>query len=323
MLQPNFTVSVEAENNGYVRFSIEPMEKGYGHTLGVSLRRVLLTSIEGSAISSVKLDRVNHQYTTLSGMKEDVVDFILNLKQLNLSLESGTDSAVVKLDAKGPGPVKGKDLILPPEVTLANPDLTLAMLSDSKAKLSAEITVTRGFGYSPASDRPTNTLGEIPVDAAYSPVQKVAYRVESTRVGRRTDFDKLVLEVWTNGTVNARDVLNKAAEILVAHFKQIFDPVVVDSPKEPTLETRLEDEVYKLTVEELDLPTRIANALRKGGYKSVKDLVGATNSDIAKVKNLGEKSVDVVADALAQKNLTLKADLNPETIWDIEYLVEN
>lgn len=314
MLQPNFTISVEEESGGYVRFCIEPMEKGYGHTLGVSLRRVLLNSIEGSAISSVKLEHVHHQFTTLSGMKEDVVDFILNLKQLNLNLQGEADSVVVKLTAKGPGLVTGKDLNLPPNVVLANPEQPLAMLADSKAKISAEITITRGFGYSPASDRPTSTLGEIPVDASYSPVKKVAYKVEATRVGRRTDFDKLILEVWTNGTVNPREVLNNAAEILVAHFKQVYDPVVIESPKEITLENRLEDEVFKLTVEELDLPTRIANALRKGGYKNVKDLVNAQKGDIAKVKNLGEKSVHVVADALAQKGLTLKEDTVTEAI---------
>lgn len=305
MLQPNFTVNLVDEANGYTQFAIEPLEKGYGQTLGVGLRRVLLSSIEGAAVSSVRLDGVQHQFTTVSGMKEDVVDFILNLKQLNLAVSGSESDLVAKIDVKGPKTVTGADISLPPNVTLGNPDLTLAVLADSKAKLSAEITISQGRGYSPAGDRPSNTLGEIPVDAAYSPVRKVAYRIEATRVGRRTDYDKLILEIWTNNTVSARDLLNKAARILVAHYQQVYEPVVVATPKEITISERFEDEVYRLTVEELDLPTRIANALRKGGYKTVRDLVNAQKADIAKVKNLGEKSVDVVSDALAQKNLHL------------------
>ncbi|OGV95991.1 DNA-directed RNA polymerase subunit alpha [Microgenomates group bacterium RBG_16_45_19] len=315
MLQPTFSVQIAEESQGYAKFIIEPLEKGYGQTLAVGLRRVLLTSMEGAAISSVRLEGVPHQFTTLAGMKEDVVDLILNLKQLNVALTGDTDSVTLKLDVKGPRSVTGADLPLPSTVVLANPDQPLCVLADSKAKLVAEITISKGRGYSLASDRPTGSLGEIPVDAAYSPVRKVAYKIEATRVGRRTDFDRLILELWSNGTIASREVLDRAAKILVAHFQQIYEPVIVETPKEMTFADRYEDEVYKLTVEELDLPTRIANALRKGGYKTVKDLVNAKKSDIAKVKNLGEKSVDVVAGALSQKDLTLAdaaVDSSPE-----------
>jgi len=314
MLQPTFTITHEIDEGNYTRFIIEPLEKGYGQTLGVSLRRVLLSSIEGAAITSVRIEGVQHQFTTLSGMKEDVVNFILNLKQLHVTIDTDASEIIARLDVKGPAKVTGQDIDLPAGVTLANPDQDLANLADSKSRLSAEITVSKGRGYSLASDRPTASLGEIPVDASYSPVVKVAYKIEATRVGRRTDFDKLILDVWTDGTIKSRVALDRAAEILVAHFKQVFEPVIVEMPKEIRLEDRLEDEVFKLTVEELDLPTRIANALRKGGYKTVKDLVNANHTDIAKVKNLGEKSVEVVAAALSQKGLTFSDDLknNPD-----------
>ncbi len=311
MLQPSFSLTEEISEAGYGKFIIEPLEKGYGQTLGVGLRRVLLSSIEGAAVTQVRIDGVQHQFTTLSGMKEDVVEFILNLKQLHLSLNSETEtSAVAKLSVKGPGTVTGKDIDLPSSVTLTNPEQPLAVLAGNKTSLNAEITIEAGRGYSLAADRPTTTLGNIPVDASFSPVIKVAYKIESTRVGRRTDYDKLILEVWTNATISPKEAVEKAARILVSHFQQVYAPVVVTAQVDERIEDRLEGEIYKLTVEELDLPTRIANALRKGGYKTVKDLTQAEKMAIAKVKNLGEKSVDVVAKALAQKGLTLKDDQN-------------
>lgn len=305
MLQPMFTVTAEEERSDYAKLIIEPLEKGYGQTLGVSLRRVLLNSIEGAAVTKVRIDGVQHQFSTLTGMKEDVVEVVLNLKQLRFALDKN-DAVTLKLSVKGPATVTGKDLQLPAGVTLANPDQVIAVLSDSKTKLNMEVTVEKGYGYALASDQSAPSLGEIPVDAAFSPVNKVAYKIEATRVGRRTDFDKLIMEVSTDGTISPKEVVDKAAKILVAHFKQVFDPIVVEAPKEVSLEDRLEDEVLRLTVEELDLPTRIANALRKGGYKTVKDLTMANRDEIAKVKNLGEKSVDSVISALAQKNLTIK-----------------
>jgi len=306
MLQPNFTVATEAIDANHARLTIEPLEKGYGHTLGVSLRRVLLTSIEGSAVTKVRIDGIQHQFSSLEGMREDVVEFILNLKQLRFNLENETE-VIVKLDAKGPKTVTGADLNLPAGVTLSNPDQELAILSGKKT-LSAEITVSRGLGYALASEQTVTTLGDIPVDASFSPITRVAYKVEATRVGRRTDFDKLIIETWTDGTIEAKDALDRAAKILVAHFKQIYDPIIVEPVEiEPEL-SPAENEVMRLTVEELDLPTRIANALRKGGYATVKDLCKADNDSIAKVKNLGEKSVDIVVAALSQKGLSLKGN---------------
>lgn len=306
MLQPNFTVAVEAIEDNHARLTIEPLEKGYGHTLGVSLRRVLLSSIEGAAVTKVRINGVQHQFSTLEGMREDVVELILNLKQLRFSLDK-EDEVIVKLNAKGPKTVTGQDINLPAGVTLANPEQELAILSGKK-NLSIEITISRGRGYSLASEQSVSTLGDIPVDASFSPIVRVAYKVEATRVGRRTDFDKLILETWTDGTIEAKEALDRAAKILVAHFKQIYDPIIVETEEvEPEL-TPEENEVMRLTVEELDLPTRIANALRKGGYATVKDLCKADNESIAKVKNLGEKSVDIVVFALKQKGLNLRGN---------------
>lgn len=304
MLQPYFTVAAEELADNHTKFIIEPLEKGYGHTLGVGLRRVLLGSIEGSAVTKVRIDGVQHQFSTLEGMTEDVVEFVLNLKQLRFKLEK-EDEVVIKLEASGQKIITGKDIQLPAGVVLANPEQELASLTGKSAKLVAEITVSKGRGYSPASEQASSTLGDIPVDASFSPISRVAYKVEATRVGRRTDFDKLVIDLWTDGTVDAREVLNRAARILVDHFKQVFDPVIVEVAEvEPEL-SPAESEVLRLTVEELDLPTRIANALRKGGYPTVKELSKANRESVAKVKNLGEKSVDIVIAALVQKGVSL------------------
>jgi DNA-directed RNA polymerase subunit alpha len=289
---------------------IEPLEKGYGHTLGVGLRRVLLSSIEGAAVNKVYIDSVQHQFSTLEGMSQDVTEFVLNLKQLNFRIDGDEEEVVVKVDLQGPATVTGKDVILPSNVYLANPDQELAVLADKKSQLRAEITIGKGMGYDPAADRPSTTLGEIPVDAAYSPVRKVAYKIEATRVGRRTDYDKLIMDVSTNGTIDPQEALEQASRILVGYYQQVFDPIVVDLPKEVTLEDRIEDESLRLTVEELDLPTRIANALRKGGYETVRDLTKAPKDEVAKVKNLGGKSVDSVAVALEQKGLSFADSQN-------------
>jgi DNA-directed RNA polymerase subunit alpha len=306
MLQPTFTIATETIEGNHSRLTIEPLEKGYGHTMGVSLRRVLLTSMEGAAVTQVRIDGIHHQFSSLEGMREDVVEFVLNLKQLNFHLE-GNEDVIVKVEAKGPMTVTGNDVMLPAGVLLANPDQELAVLADKNAKLNASITISKGRGYSVASERTVDTLGDIPVDASFSPIVRVAYKVEATRVGRRTDFDKLILDIWTNGTVDAKEALDRSAKILVAHFKQIFEPIVIEAPEVEMTLSPAENEVMRLTVEELDLPTRIANALRKGGYATVKDLITANRDNIAKVKNLGEKSVDIVVTALEQKGLGLSS----------------
>ncbi|NMB56967.1 DNA-directed RNA polymerase subunit alpha [Candidatus Beckwithbacteria bacterium] len=298
-----FLIKPIEEKRDYAKLVIEPLEQGYGHTIGNALRRVMLSSLKGAGISQVKIDGVGHKFTTLKGMKEDVVDFILNLKQVKVKYD-GDEPVDLYLDFKGKGEVKASDIEVPSGVEIINPELVLANLADDKSKLKAVITVESGFGYILAEERKVNTIGVIPVDTSFSPVSRVKVDVLQTRVGRRTDFDKLILELWTDGTVNPIDAVRQASEILIAYFKQIVEPVV---PEEKIIEEvdPKEKEIMRLTVEELDLPTRIANALRKGGYENVRDLSKASRDDIAKVKNLGGKSVDIVIEKLAEKGVNL------------------
>ena len=305
MNQPNFTVNVTEDKKGYSVVEFEPLERGFGQTLGNSLRRVLLSSLPGSAITKVKIDKINHQFTTLDGMSEDIVELILNIKQIRVASES-TEPVTMSLSTKGPGEVTAGMIETPAGVKIVNSDLHLATLA-AKSSLNVEFTVETGMGYSLAEERKTGSIGVIPVDALFSPIEKVSFKVESTRVGRRTDFDKLILSIWTNGTIKAKDAIDEAAKILVAQFTQVYNPVVIDESgvvaAAPVYSKQ--DEVLRLTVEELDLPTRIANALRKGGFKTVGDIVASTKSEISKVKNLGGKSVDIVEEAIEKKGLSL------------------
>ena len=304
MIQPTFTVTDEDKKSGYATLVLEPLEQGFGNTLGNALRRVLLSSLPGFAITSVKVKGVNHQFTTLDGLREDIVELILNLKQVRL--KSTANSAVtLTLIAKGKGVVTAGDIDTPAGVSVVNPELVIASLDD-KTTLEVEMTAEPGMGYSMAVDRKSPAVGVIPVDALFSPVVKVAYTIEATRVGRRTDYDKLNLQVWTDKTIDPKVALDEAAKILVAQFKQIYNPVVAQQGDVVGVQVVQPDDVLKLTVEELDLPTRIANALRKAGYKTVAELSQATKGEIAKVKNLGEKSVGTVEEALNAKGMSLK-----------------
>lgn len=303
MIQPTFTVSEENVKDGYALLVLEPLEQGYGNTLGNALRRVLLSSLPGFAITSAKVRGVNHQFTTLDGLREDIVDLILNLKQVRLK-STVAGPVTLTLSVKGKKTVTAGDIEVPAGVEVVNPELYIATLED-KATMDVEMTAESGMGYSMASDRKSEVVGIIPVDALYTPVVKVAYTVEATRVGRRTDFDKLKMQVWTDKTIEPKAALEEAAKILVAQFKQIYNPVVAQEAGAPVVVTQ-SDDMLKLTVEELDLPTRIANALRKAGYKTAGELSMATKSDVAKVKNLGEKSVGTVEEALNAKGLALK-----------------
>jgi len=299
MSDPMFEIKEEAKSENYGKFVISPLEQGYGLTIGNSLRRVLLTSLPGLSITTVKIAGIKHQFSTLSGMKEDIVEFILNLKKVRFS---GTTDASIKatLNATKPGVVKASDIKLAGATKIANPDFVLATLNKG-AKLEADITVESGVGYSPAEDRPTDVIGVIPVDASFSPVKRVSFKVEETRVGRLTNYDKLSLELWTDGTILSKDAVTSAAKILTSYFNQIVNPKKVEKPREEK-----KDElgaVGKLSVEEIGLPTRVANALIKAGYETVEALVSADRKDLVKVRNLGEKSLKIVAAALGQKGV--------------------
>lgn len=303
MIEPLFQIKKEKETKDFGHFVIEPLEPGFGQTLGNALRRVLLSALPGAAITQVKITGIKHKFSTLEGLREDIIEFILNLKQVKVGYE-GKKSVKVILDKTGPGEVKAGDIKTPATVTIANPDLVLGNLATKKNRLKAELMVESGYGYVPAEEKEIEKLGEIPVDAIFTPIIQVNYRVEATRVGRRTDLNRLVLEITTDGSIKPSQALKQAAEILVKYFHQIVEPK--KAPKKKTIETEMPDLTLRLTVEELDLPTRIANALRKGGYGTVGDLVAADEENLAKVKNLGEKSVKIVEAALAQKGVGLK-----------------
>ena len=300
MKQPLFEIKQEKGQENYAKFVIAPLTAGYGHTLGTALRRVLLGSLQGTAITKVQIVGVKHQFSTLKGLKEDMVEFLLNLKQVRLT-GSASEPQKLKLSAKGPKEVKAADIICPADIKVANPDLVLANLAKD-AKLEVKMETEVGVGYLPSEERKTSKIGLIPLDALFSPVMKVRYEVEETRVGRKTNFDKLILEVWTDGTIEPHDALIKAANIVVSYFNQIISPKKEakkkDSEKEDTL-----GPVGKLSVEEIGLPTRVANALVKAGYDTVEKLVKAKSEDLVKVRNLGEKSLKIIHIALGEKGV--------------------
>ena len=301
MNQPLFEIKEEKKSDNYGKFVITPLEQGYGNTLGNSLRRVLLTSLPGAAVTSVRISGVKHQFSTLKGMKEDIVEFVLNLKKVRFTYE-GDKPVSGKLSVKGAGEIRAKDIEIDPTVKIANPEIVLAIL-DKGAKLEAKIEIETGAGYSPGEDRATGEIGLIPLDASFSPVKRVNYKIEETRVGRLTNYDKLILEIWTDATIAPKKALLKAAEILVSYFNQIVSPkkiVKKDEKKDDGLGL-----LGNLSAEEIGLPTRVANALVKAGYETVADLVKAKKSDLVKVRNLGEKSVKIIEAALGEKQLKL------------------
>lgn len=304
MNDPIFEIKQEKKEENYAKFVISPLEQGYGLTLGNSLRRVMLTSLSGYAVTSVKIAGVKHQFSSLTGMKEDIVEFVLNLKKVRFSSKSDKPLKGT-IEVSKAGEVKASDIKLSGEAQVVNRDLVLANIGKG-AKLSAELTIEKGVGYSPAEDRSVNSIGLIPVDASFSPVKRVSYKVEETRVGRLTNYDKLTMEVWTDGSLGANDSLIESAKILVSYFGQIVNPRKVEKKEEAKIADL--GPVGKLSVEEIGLPTRVANALIKAGYETVEDLVNAKKADLVKVRNLGEKSLKIIAAALGGKGVEFLAN---------------
>ncbi|OGM76839.1 DNA-directed RNA polymerase subunit alpha [Candidatus Woesebacteria bacterium RIFOXYB1_FULL_42_36] len=303
MNEPMFEIKEEKKEFGYGRFIISPLEQGYGLTVGNSVRRVLLSSLSGIAVTSVKIAGVKHQFSSLVGMKEDIVEFVLNLKKVRFS---GKVEKPVKatLEVSKPGEFSAAEIKVGGGIKVVNPDLILGTINKG-SKLSADIVIEGGVGYSPAEDRLGETIGLIPVDASFSPVKRVSYKIEETRVGRLTNYDKLLLEIWTDGTLDAGDALIESAKILVSYFGQVVNPKKVEKPAEaPKDELGL---TGKLSVEEIGLPTRVANALIKAGFESVEQLAYAKKEDLVKVRNLGEKSLKIIAAALGTKGVEFLA----------------
>ncbi|NLM61437.1 MAG: DNA-directed RNA polymerase subunit alpha [Clostridiales bacterium] len=291
----------------YGKFIVEPLERGYGTTLGNSLRRVLLSSLPGTAVTSVKIANVLHEFSTIAGVKEDVTEIILNVKGIVAKLHSPGPKTVY-IEATGPREVVAGDIKTDGEVEIINPEAHIATLGPN-ATLNMELTLNHGRGYVPAErNKPPQTIiGVIPVDSLYSPVRKVNYSVENTRVGNMTDFDKLTLEVWTNATISARDAVSLGAKILSDHlnlFTNLSEAISATSTVVEKTEAQ-RDKVLEMTIEELDLSVRSFNCLKRAGINTVEDLISKTEADMMKVRNLGRKSLDEVVSKLAALNLSL------------------
>lgn len=297
-------VETEQETASFGKFIIKPLDQGYGHTIGNSLRRVLLTSMPGAAIIQVKIAGVKHQFSSLSGMNEDIVEFILNLKKVRLKI-AGDKPVKLNLEVKGPKIILARDIEKAAGVEIVNGDLVLARLADAKAKLSARLIAQNNTGYSLAEERKSDEIGVIPVDANFSSVVRVNYKVEATRVGRLTNYDKLIIEISTDETIKPSEALKKAAKILVDHFTTIYQPQTGVKKTKP-VESQLSEELLKTSLEELDLPVRLTNSLKSGKVETVGDFLQKEKRDLLKMKNMGPKSIALVEEKLREKGVMVK-----------------
>lgn len=301
MAEPNFTIKSEVDTSDYGKFIIEPLDPGYGHTLGNSMRRVLLTTLAGAAVTSVRIVGVKHQFSTLPGLKEDMVEFLLNIKKIRFRMQ-GEGLVTVSLSAKGPKKVTAADLDSS-DIEVVNKELYLGELTSNKAKLIMDLTVESGTGYRTAEEfEGKKEVGSIVVDALFSPVIRVNYKVEATRVGRMTDLDRLVLEVWTDGSLSPFDAVKQSAKILVSYFLQLYEPKA-KATEGVVLTPSISEEILKMTLEELDLPTRIVNALHNGSIDTVGQLLGTPRKELYKIKNLGAKSIITIEEILRNKGI--------------------
>ena len=293
----------------YGKFIVEPLERGYGITLGNSLRRILLSSLPGVAVTSVKIEGVLHEFSTIPGVVEDVTDIILNLKGLLCKLHTD-EPKLVRIEAEGEGQVTAEDIKAGPDVEILNPELHLATL-ESDGRLFMDITLARGRGYVAAEQNKSDdhVIGVIPVDSVFSPVQKVNYVVEDTRVGQRTDYDKLILEVWTNGTIGPQEATSLAAKIMSEHLALFVGLTEVAGDVEIMVEKEEEakDRILEMTIEELDLSVRSYNCLKRAGINTVEELTKKTEEDMMKVRNLGRKSLEEVQQKMAALGLSMRS----------------
>ncbi len=305
MVETNkFNVKTVKSTKTYGKFELSPLVGGFGHTLGNSLRRVLLITIPGAAITRIRVDGANHLFTTLPGVKEDLVEISLNLKKVKFNY-SKNEPIVLKLDKKGPGVVTAADIIDSDLCKVSNPDQVIATLTDSKAKLSMELTVEMGVGYTMAKEQKTDIVGEIILDATFTPVLKANYTVEPTRLGKKSDYDKLTMEIWTDGSVDPLYALKMAANDLIKSLNQIVDPKEFEE-EVVTINTVLSPNGSDISVEEIELPLRVTNALKKAGYATIDNLVKAGRLEVSKSKNVGEKSLKVIDSWLTEKGFTWK-----------------
>jgi len=309
--KPKIEIAEISEDNRYGKFIWEPLERGYGITLGNSLRRVLLSSLTGAAVTSVKIDGVLHEFSTIPGVREDVTDIILNLKELCLKMHS-EEPKVIRVDFDGEGEVRARDIITDPDVEILNTDLHIATVAQG-GSLKMELNVERGRGYVPAdrNKKADHVIGVIPIDSIFSPVVKVNYTVTDTRVGNVTDYDKLTLEVWTDGSIRPEEAVSKAAGIMVAHLK-LFQNMAGNPPDQDDMDGHFTEpaedsgsKILEMNIEDLDLSVRSYNCLKRAGINTVNELVQKSEDDMMKVRNLGRKSLEEVKKKLEELGLSL------------------
>jgi DNA-directed RNA polymerase subunit alpha len=312
---PKITHEAVTENRGV--FAIEPLDRGFGYTFGSSLRRVLRSSLEGAAVTSVKIEGVAHEFTTLPGVREDVTDIILNLKQLVCILHGESPEVEVRLTKRGEGVVTAADIEAPADLEILNPDLEIANLS-SKGRLEVTLTIGRGRGYVPAEGNrgQAHTIGVIPVDSMFSPINRVAYDVEAARVGQRTDYDKLILDVTTNGSIEPKEAIGQAAEILIRQLAIFTDLEKIEGFGESasagpdgvgeSAAVSLAGGMENFPIEELELGVRSYNCLKRVGIETIGDLVTKSESELAAIPNFGKKSIEEVKETLQQHGLNLR-----------------
>lgn len=297
----------EAEARNYGKFIISPLERGYGITLGNALRRVLLSSLEGAAVTSIRIADVQHEFSDIPGVREDVIRVMLQIKQLRLKLHD-VETARMHLEVRGGGVVTAADIITPPEVEIVNPDLYLFTVDDNKADLEIELTVERGRGYSPAEDRTGRLpIGELPVDAIYSPVRRVNWEVGYARVGQSTNYDKLILEIWTDGTVSPEESLSTSAKTLIDHFRHlagVSEESLAAIAVEEEEGSRLTSEMIETPIENLDLSVRVFNSLKRTGITTVGEvleLLEKGDEAVMSIRNFGEKSLEELRQKMQEK----------------------
>lgn len=305
MIETNkFNIKTVKSDDKYGKFELSPLVGGFGHTLGNSLRRVLLITVPGAAITRIKIDGANHLFTTLPGVKEDLVEVSLNLKKIKFNYTKN-EPIVLTLDKKGPGVVTAGDIADSDLCKVANPEQIIATLSDNKSSFKMSLTVERGVGYTLAKEQKTDIVGEIILDATFTPVIKTNYMVEPTRLGKKSNYDKLTMEIWTDGSIEPLMALKLAAKDLINSFSQIADPKEFEE-EVITLLASPASHGSDISVEEIELPLRVTNALKKAGYPTIDALIKAGRLDVSKAKNVGEKSLKVIDAWLKERSFSWK-----------------
>ena len=301
-------IESDARSQNYARFIISPLESGYGITIGNALRRVLLSSLSGAAVTSLRVSDVHHEFSAVPFVKEDMTQLILQVKQLRLKLVD-SESARLRLEVHGEGTVTAADILCPPEVTIINPDLYLFTVDADNAQLEMELTVQSGRGYSPAEERGRLPIGELPVDAIFSPVRRVNFDVERARVGQKTNYDKLILEIWTDGTIRAEEAMGEASKILMNHLAIIAGvdtPQIVHQAPQPAedAERGWDEEKFNTPIETLDLSVRVFNSLKRTGITTIGEVLEMLDRGpdaMLAIRNFGEKSLDELVQRLKEK----------------------